>query len=93
MRNLLLEKYQELLALAEEFPQYTYLVVNMFLETSVPTILNQIGVIRDQLTSCASVQVRGYSNFYSGTGESHHDAFGSTGPQQISICHRGKLTF
>lgn len=94
----LTKKYQELMKLAEEMPSYALIIRNMQFQSyanrdDLSEKVRAFGKMRQQLSECASVQLRGESDYYSGLlSASHHYRFGSFGPRQIGITHsRGEV--
>jgi hypothetical protein len=89
LRAMLKRRYEELGRIAEEASAYTiWLKSTPFLGKQCREIpvTEEIERLRKQIIDCASVVIRGYSNYYTGAlGYSHHFQFGSSGPQQIGV--------
>lgn len=97
MQTRLMEKYAELMRLAEEYPSYALIIKSMqfdfspsILQTNINPTFASFSAMREQLSNSASVQLRGSTDHYSGvSAASHHFKFGAFGPQQIGIMHHG----
>ncbi len=97
---MLIEKYERLLELAEEYPQYMLMIPrivvafhpNQSRRLGIPE-LDRLYELRQQLMENASVQYRGYSKLDIGMQGpvDNHCRFGVVGPQQIAVMFSGKI--
>lgn len=76
--------YERLLILAEEIESYSLWIKDISVSGS--SRYHPLKVPREQIASCASVQIRGWSDCDSGAeNASPHVPFGTNGPRQIGV--------